>query len=86
MTGSVTFKVYESTDCSGTAIYTQTVTVNGASPQTVHTTNTTISTTAADVSWLVSFDSSNPAQRSIAASCLEKTALSIDNGATVSSS
>jgi hypothetical protein len=85
LAGSVTFKVYESSDCSGTAIYTQTVTVSGASPQTVHTTNTTVSTTAANVSWLVSYDSTNPAQQSISAKCFEKTALSIDNDGTVTS-
>jgi hypothetical protein len=85
LAGSVTFKVFESTDCSGTAIYTQPVSVSGASPQTVHTTNTTVSTTAANVSWLVSYDSTNPAQQSISAKCFEKTALSIDNDGTVTS-
>jgi hypothetical protein len=85
LAGSVTFKVFESTDCSGTALYTQTVTVSGTSPQTVLTTNTTKSTTAANVSWLVSYDSTNPAQQSISAKCFEKTALSIDNDGTVSS-
>jgi hypothetical protein len=59
--------------------------VSGASPQTVSTTNTTVSTTAANVSWLVDYDSTNPAQRDIPASCFEKTALSIDNDGTVSS-
>jgi hypothetical protein len=85
LAGSVNFQVFESTDCSGTAIYTQTVTVGGASPQTVHTTNTTVSTTAANVSWLVSYTSTNPAQQSISAKCFEKTALSIDNDGTVTS-
>jgi len=86
LSGTVTFKVYESTDCSGTAIFTQTVAVSGpASGTTVQTTNTTVSTTAANVSWLVSFDSSNTAQQSISAKCFEKTALSIDNDGTVSS-
>jgi hypothetical protein len=85
LTGSVMFEVFESSDCSGTAIYSQTVTVSGASPQTVSTTNTTVSTTAANVSWLVSYDSTNPAQKDIQATCLEKTALTIDNGGTVTS-
>ena len=49
------------------------------------TTNTTVSTTAANVSWLVDYDSTNPAQRDIPATCLEKTALTIDNDGTVSS-
>jgi hypothetical protein len=85
LAGSVKFEVFESNNCSGTAIYTQTVAVSGASPKTVSTTNTTISTTAANVSWRLTYTSTNPAQRSIPASCLEKTALSIDNGGTVSS-
>ncbi len=86
LTGTVSFAVYESTDCSGTAIYTQPpVAVSGASPQTVHTTNTTVSTTAANVSWLVGYDSTNSAQDDISPKCFEKTALSIDNDGTVTS-
>jgi hypothetical protein len=85
LAGSVKFELFESTDCSGTAIYTQTVTVSGPSSQTVSTTNTTVSTTAANVSWLLTYTSTNPAQRSIPATCLEKTALAIDNDGTVSS-
>jgi hypothetical protein len=85
LAGSVTFKVFESNNCSGSAIYTQTVSVSGASPQTVSTTNTTVSTTAANVSWLVDYDSTNPAQQDIPATCIEKTALTIDNGVEVSS-
>jgi hypothetical protein len=85
LAGSVSFDVYESADCSGTAIYHQDVAVSGASPQTVQTTNTTVSTTAANVSWKVSYDSTNPAQRDIPATCFEKTALAIDNDGTISS-
>jgi hypothetical protein len=85
LAGSVKFEVFESSDCSGTAIYTQTVTVSGASPQTVSTTNTTVSTTAANVSWRLTYTSTNPAQKSIPATCLEKTALTIDNGGTATS-
>lgn len=85
LAGSVTFKAYESTDCSGTAIVTETRTVSGASPQTVHTTNTTVSTTAAHVSWLVSYDSTNSAQQSISGKCFEKTDLTINNDGTVTS-
>ncbi|MBA2382701.1 MAG: hypothetical protein H0V73_11380, partial [Chloroflexi bacterium] len=40
LAGSVSFQVFESSDCSGTAIYSQSVSVAGASPQTVNTTNT----------------------------------------------
>jgi len=85
LAGSVKFDVFESSDCSGTAIYTQTVSVSGASPQTVSTTNTTVSTTAANVSWRLTYTSTNPAQRDIPATCLEKTALTIDNGGTATS-
>jgi hypothetical protein len=37
------------------------------------------------VSWKLSYDSTNPAQRDISANCFEKTALSIDNDGTISS-
>ncbi|HET8661890.1 MAG TPA: hypothetical protein VFM55_23215 [Micromonosporaceae bacterium] len=85
LAGSVTFELFESSDCSGTAIYTQTVVVSGASPQTVSTSNTTVSTTAASVSWRLTYDSTNPAQRDIPATCLERAALTIDNGGTATS-
>jgi hypothetical protein len=51
----------------------------------VSTTNTTVSTTAANVSWRLTYTSTNPAQRDIPATCLEKTALTIDNGGTATS-
>jgi hypothetical protein len=85
LAGSVKFEVFESSDCSGAAIYTQTVPVSGASPKTVSTTNTTVSTTAAHVSWQLTYTSTNPAQQNIPATCLEKTDLTIDNDGTVSS-
>jgi len=85
LAGSVKFEVFESTDCSGTAIYTQTLPVSGASPQTVQTTNTTVSTTAANLSWRLTYTSTNPAQRSIGPNCFEKTALSINDDGTISS-
>jgi hypothetical protein len=85
LAGSVKFEAFESSDCSGTAIVTQTVAVSGASPQTVKTTNTTVSTTAANISWRVTYTSTNPAQRSIAANCFEKSTLTIDNDGTISS-
>ncbi len=85
LAGSVQFQLYQTADCSGAVLHDQTVTVAGGSPQTVTTTNTTHSTTSPNVSWLVSYDSTNPAQRDIPATCLEKTALSIDNGGTISS-
>ena len=85
LAGSVKFEVFESSDCTGTAIYTQTVPVGGASPQTVTTTNTTVSTTATNVSWRLTYTSTNPSQRSIPATCLEKSTLTIDNDGTATS-
>jgi hypothetical protein len=85
LAGSVEFKVFESDDCSGTALYSEIVPVSGASDQTVSTSNTTESTTVPNVSWLVSYDSTNPAQEDIPATCHEKTALTISNDGTVSS-
>jgi hypothetical protein len=86
LAGTVSFAVFENATCSGaTPLYSQSVPVSGGSPQTVSTTNTTKSTTAANVSWLVSYNSTNPAQRSIPATCFEKTALSIDNDGTITS-
>jgi hypothetical protein len=85
LAGTVKFELFESSDCSGTAIYTKEVAVSGASPQTVSTTNTTVSTKAANVSWRLTYDSTNPAQKDIPANCLEKTALDIQNDGTVSS-
>jgi hypothetical protein len=85
LAGTVKFELFESNDCSGTAIYTENVAVSGASPKTVSTTNTTVSTTAANVSWRLTYTSTNPAQKSISANCLEKTALAIDNDGTISS-
>jgi hypothetical protein len=83
LAGSVSFDLYESSDCSGSSIYHQDVAV-GASG-IAQTTNTTVSTTAANVSWKVSYDSTNPAQDDISAKCFEHTALSISNDGTVTS-
>jgi len=86
LAGSGKFEVFESSKCSGTAIYTQTVAVRGASLKTVSTTNTSVSTIAANVSWRLTDTSTNPAQRNLAATCLEKSVLSIDNGGIATSS
>jgi hypothetical protein len=84
--GSVSFALYRSSDCTGTAIYGPVeVDVSGASPQTVETSNTTEVTASGSFSWLVSYDSDNLAQDDIPASCHETSALTITNGGTVSS-
>jgi hypothetical protein len=60
--------------------------VSGASPETVSTSNTDVKATASgSYSWKVSYDSDNPAQRDIPASCEETSSLTIDNGDPVSS-
>jgi hypothetical protein len=86
--GTVFFDLYASADCTGEPIYTEPdgVAVSGASPETVSTSNTTVKATASgSYSWKVSYDSDNPAQRDIPASCEETSSLTIDNGDPVSS-
>ena len=51
----------------------------------ITTSNTTAQTGSATYSWKVSYDSTNPAQRDIPASCHESTDLTITNGGTISS-
>ena len=57
----------------------------GASPRTATTNNTTAQTASGTYSWKVSYDSTNPAQRDIPASCHENTVMTITNGGTISS-
>jgi hypothetical protein len=84
--GTVFFDLYASTDCSGDAIYSTTAEVLGGSEQTVSTSNTTVKATASgSYSWKVSYDSDNPAQQDIPASCHETSSVTIDNGGPVSS-
>jgi hypothetical protein len=90
--GTVFFDLYASADCTGEPIYTEQdgeqdgVAVSGASPETVSTSNTDVKATASgSYSWKVSYDSDNPAQRDIPASCHETSSVTIDNGGSVSS-
>ncbi|MFL6181292.1 MAG: hemagglutinin [Actinomycetes bacterium] len=89
LAGTVSFDLYKSNDCSGTAIYSTTRPVAGASPVTVSTVDSASQPAAqsstANFSWNVSYDSTNNAQRDIPASCHETSALTIANGGTVSS-
>jgi hypothetical protein len=85
LAGTVSFALYASGDCSGTAIYSTTASVSGASPQTVSTSNTTAQLASGTFSWSVAYDSTNSAQRDIPASCHETSALTVSNGGTVSS-
>ena len=72
-------------DCSGDAAFSTTKNVSGASPQTVLSGNAPAQTSTGSFSWRVSYDSTNLAQRDIAASCHETSALTVTNGGTVSS-
>ena len=84
--GTVSFDLYASADCTGEAVYSTTAGVEGASPETVSTSNTTVKATASgSYSWKVSYDSKNQAQRDIPASCEETSTLTVDNGDPVSS-
>jgi hypothetical protein len=85
LAGTVSFDLYASSDCSGTPIYHTTTAVTGASPQTVSSSNTTAVTASGEYSWKVSYDSTNSAQRDIAASCHETSSLTIANGGSVGS-
>ncbi|MCD2441729.1 hemagglutinin [Agromyces sp. SYSU K20354] len=80
LAGNVDFELFANATCSGTAIFSQlNVSVSGASPQTVLTNNTTAQLASGSFSWRVNYDSTNPAQEDIAASCHETSVLSIDN-------
>jgi hypothetical protein len=85
LAGTVSFALFPSDDCSGDALYSVTRSVSGTSPQTVTTSNSTAVTASGTYSWQVSYTSTNSAQRSVPASCEETSALTIDNGDTVSS-
>ncbi len=84
--GDVSFALYPGSDCTGTALYSVTKSVSGASPQTVTTANTIAVTASGTYSWKVSYTSTgNKAHDNIGGSCHETSALTIDNGGTVSS-
>ena len=85
LVGTVYFDLYASDDCSGTALYTVSRSVSGASPQTVGTANTVAATATGHYSWKVRYDSTNSAQDDIGASCHETSALTVTNGGTISS-
>jgi hypothetical protein len=88
LTGSVTFALFNSADCGGSAIYgpvSVEIPDNAGLSETVSTSNTTAVTASGNFSWRVSYDSTNPAQEDIPASCHETSALTITNGGTISS-
>jgi hypothetical protein len=85
LAGTVSFTLYTGGTCTGSTLYSTTASVSGASPQTVSTSNTTAQTATGTYSWSVSYDSTNPAQRDIPASCHETSSLTVTNGGTISS-
>jgi hypothetical protein len=85
MTGTVSFAFFTNATCTGTAAFSTTKPVNGASPQTVTSGNAPAQTVTGSFSWRVSYDSTNAAQRDIPASCHETSALTVTNGNPVSS-
>jgi hypothetical protein len=82
--GSVRFRLYTTSDCSGSAIVDQTVSgIDDASPVTVNTTNTSVavSDTQHNLSWLVEFTSTNSGIKNVTSACHnENSDLAIDNG------
>ncbi len=87
LAGTVTFTLYGSSDCSGTALYgpVDRAVAGPATGVTVGTSNTADVTASGSFSWKVSYDSTNSAQEDIPGSCHETSALTIANGGTVSS-
>jgi hypothetical protein len=85
LTGTVSFEFFTNGTCDGTAAFSTTKAVSGASPQTVLSGDAPAQTVSGSFSWRVSYDSTNAAQRDIPASCHETSALTITNGGTISS-
>ncbi|MGW9631928.1 hemagglutinin [Agromyces sp. NPDC055520] len=86
LAGNVDFELFANATCTGAAIFTQmNVSVSGNSPQTVSTSNITPQLADGSFSWRVNYDSTNVAQRDIAPTCHETSALTVANGGDVSS-
>lgn len=85
MAGTVSFEFFTNGACTGSSAFSTTKTVAGASPQSVLSGNAPTQTASGSFSWRVSYDSTNPGQRDIPASCHETSALTVANGGTISS-
>ncbi|HEX5017347.1 MAG TPA: hemagglutinin [Actinomycetes bacterium] len=85
LAGSVLFEFFTNGTCNGDPVYTQSASVSGTSPQTVNSGAAPAQSTTGNFSWRVTYDSTNTAQRDIPASCHETSALTVNNGGTVSS-
>ena len=85
LVGVVSFEFFTNGTCDGTSAFSTTNNVSGASPQTVLSGNAPAQTADGSFSWRVSYDSTNPGQRDIPASCHETSSLTVSNGGTVTS-
>ena len=85
MAGTVSFEFFTNGTCTGSSAFSATKSVVGASPQTVTSGNAPAQTASGSFSWRVSYDSTNPGQRDIGASCHETSSLTVANGGTISS-
>lgn len=84
MTGTVSFTLYASADCTGEEVFDEDIQINDPSGVTVSTSNDD-AVPAGSYSWQVSYVSTNDAQRDIPASCEETSVLTVDDGDPVSS-
>jgi hypothetical protein len=84
-TGSVAFELHDTADCSGTALYTQSVNLPAGSElsKTVETTNTTAYTADKTFYWKVTFTSTNAGHTGASHACgVETSSITIDNDTT----
>jgi hypothetical protein len=88
LAGTVSFDLYGSSDCTGTVLYDEDVAIpaNAGLDETVETSNDGVAanggytaSASGNFSWSVSYDSTNPAQNDLAATCIEVSSLTIDN-------
>jgi hypothetical protein len=79
--GGVVFKLYLNLNCSGDPEYTSdSQPVSGALSQTVSSDNTTAYTSSTDMSWMVTYTSTNTGHKDVISNCTENSTIRIDNG------
>ena len=81
--GSLNFKLYSTSDCSGGLLFDSgSIAVSGASPQTRETATTTITAPGQPtLSWLVVYTNTAPNQAGVTSAChTENASLTINNG------
>ena len=82
MAGTVVFELFESNNCSGTAVYTSTAIAVNASGVAVSA-NSTYYTTVKTISWKATFTSTNSVASGDASHCETMTVSVLDNDITV---